>query len=635
MMASARRAARINQSGQSGRVNPAVGQGKGLLALRNRPVILCLALLLATLAAYSAVGQASFVNLDDSPYVTMNEHVQAGLTWRTIAWAFRSTDESNWHPLTWISHAADCELFGLDPAGHHYTNLLFHEVNVALLFFLLRRLMSSTWRSLTVAALFALHPVNVESVAWVAERKNVLSMFFFLLTLTAYGWYVLKPQLSRYVLVAALFACGLMAKPQVVTLPFVLLLLDYWPLGRGSFGTSDSTKPDGGILRFLELLREKVPLLLLSAASSFITYKVQSESGAVSSGPGFQFATRAENAVVSYARYLGKAFWPFGLAPMYPHPGASIRLATVVMSALLLAGITALVITLRKRAYLAIGWFWFLGILLPMLGLIQVGDQAMADRYAYIPFIGIFIMVCWGAGEWIKQKNLPAKWCAVPVLAVLSALATITYRQVEFWHDSVSLWTHTIAVTGPNRVAEDDLGEALIHSGRVEEAMPHFQVAARIDPRDSRAQIRLAYHAHQEGRWQDAAEHYQIAVNLAANSAMRVFALRNLGFVENKLGDFDAARKSYASALQLSPNDAESMVGLGLVAQQTGNASEAVRQFTRATAVQPSDVAYLLLSRALEKTGRSAEAATAYDQAKTLSTNFAQARQTVESMTRR
>ncbi len=400
----------------------------------KRSTVLCLLLFLVTLAFYNPVVHNGFTNLDDDIYIVHNPHVSAGLTWGTVKWAFTSYDAANWHPLTWLSHALDCQLFKMNPVGSHYVNVLLHAVNAILLFLLLEGVTGSAWPSLMVAALFALHPVNVESVAWAAERKNVLSMLFFLLALHAYGWYVRRGSVRRYAVVAALFALGLMAKSEIITLPFVLLLWDYWPLQRMGGGAAVLSSQFSGLRErptedlpiavtvaplprsFSYLFLEKVPLLLLSVGSAVITVLAQSNGHAVRAASQ---RVRFGNAAVAYVRYLGKAFWPTRLASMYPHLGHFLPTWQIVASAGGLLLLTALVLRWRSRRYLVTGWFWFLGTLVPVLGIVQVGVQAMADRYAYLPYIGLFVCVVWGIAEMAGERRIPAVWLTVPALLVL------------------------------------------------------------------------------------------------------------------------------------------------------------------------------------------------------------------------
>ena len=365
---------------------------------------LALLLIVATVALYQPVKHYPFVTFDDRDYVLRNFQIQSGLDWDTVQWAFTSFYASNWHPLTWLSHTLDYQLFHLDPAGHHDTNVLLHALNAALLFWVLWRATGYAGRSFVVAALLAFHPVNVESVAWVSERKNVLSMFFFLLALGAYRWYALKPRFDRYLAVASVYALGLMAKPQVITFPCVLLLWDYWPLQRmfAPAGPSSGTRPVAVVpgRSFRWLLLEKLPLFALSAASAVLTVKAQRSGGALGDVfTSYPLPVRLENAIVSYVRYMGKAVWPSHLAIFYPHPEGLLNPWLVAGASILLLAITVLVVAGRRRRYFLVGWFWFLGTLVPMLGLLQVGGQAMADRYAYLSLIGLFLMICWGVAD--------------------------------------------------------------------------------------------------------------------------------------------------------------------------------------------------------------------------------------------
>jgi protein O-mannosyl-transferase len=591
----------------------------------KRTLILGLLLAMLTLALYNPVSHFQFLNFDDDEYVTNNLHVQAGLNWDTVSWAFRSTEAVNWHPLTWISHAVDCQLFHLNPAGHHYVNVLLHACNVVLLFLLLQRGTGRTWRSLTVAALFAVHPINVESVAWVAERKNVLCTLFFLLALGAYGWYVRKPALKRYLVVVLLFALGLMSKPMVITLPFVLLLLDYWPLRRMNFsdaGESESKIPHKA---FSWLLLEKIPLLALSAASAIVTMMVQSNGNAVKSD--FSLPVRLGNAIASYGLYVLKAVWPLPLAAFYPHERALISGWTVVVSAIFLVAVTVGVLKLRGNRYLSVGWLWFLGTLVPVIGLVQVGGQAMADRYAYIPFIGLLVAFIWGVADWAGARKISTIALAAGGFAFVFAFSAITRVQESYWHDSVSLWSHTIAVTGPNFVAQDNLGVALVSLGKVDEANPHFQAAVQINPLDPIGQLNVGVDEQLHGKVRESIGRYQIVLQQTLDPRFEVYAFENLGSAYRALGEYAHARDSFGSALQLAPADTFALVGLGVVAQKTGDFSRAAEYYARAVQIKPSDIGYLLLAQALQQTGQAADAQAALEQAQKLSANLDQARQ--------
>src|SRR6266478_2995906 len=602
-------------------------------------LLLCLILIAAVLVFYSPVTHNGFLNYDDDQYITNNPHVRAGLTWQTVKWAFTTYDQANWHPLTWLSHALDSQLFGLNPAGHHSVSVLLHAVNAVLLFLLLQNATGFHWRSLMVAALFALHPVNVESVAWAAERKNVLSMLFFLLALHAYVWYARRPELRRYAVVACCFALGLLCKPQVITLPFLLCLLDYWPLCRiGSSAVAGEAVQGGNVPRLSSgwLVLEKLPLLLLSAASAVVTMKAQKAGGAVQSLFQYSPLLRMETAVISYVGYLGKAFWPSKLVALYPHPTSLYPAWQAGAAVLVMMLVTALVLRAHDQKYLAVGWFWLLGSLLPMIGLVQVGAQAMADRYAYIPFVGLFLMVTWLAADWAKAHRLSATWLAIPAISCLLVLGVLTYRQVGYWHDIPSFWTRTLALTENNYVAHDTLGEFLASQGRTEEAAAHFRAALAIRPDDLPANLNLGTYEHGRGNLPEAIDRYQMVALHAADVGLRATAYGNLGSAYRQMGESMKAKQCYEISLQLAPDRpmamAMAMIGLGLIAQKDGDLPEAIRQYSRAMAVQPTDVGYLLLAQALQQQGRSDEANAIFERVARFSPNLAEAQKTAESL---
>ncbi len=532
---------------------------------QHQPVVLALLLALATVAVYYPVSHLPFINYDDDLYVTENVHVQAGLEWDTVQWAFTTYAASNWHPLTWLSHALDIQFFRLDPAGPHVVNLLLHTFNVVLLFWVLWRATGSIGRSAIVASLFALHPINVQSVAWVAERKNLLSMLFFLLALGAYRWYaqwVPHPSyrkwkgggVARYLVVMLLFALGLMAKPQIITFPFVLLLWDYWPLQRITSGD------------FPRLLWEKVPLFALSAASAIVTMQAHS------AGQAFRWlpiSMRIANALYSYARYIKLALWPSRLALYYPHPLVRLTTWEVLACAVFLFGVTAIAVRPSLFAfrqsreieksevrtansnYLLTGWLWFLITLLPMIGIVQVGTQGMADRYAYLPFIGLFIMFVWGVGDWADQQHISPKWQTAAGIAVLLALSVATHRQLGYWRDSVTLWTHDLAITRGNYIAEVDLGAALVKRGEVAPAMEHFRTAAAIDPRDPLANMYIARYAQMQNDLPEAIEAYKNVIAFTPDPSLKGRAYRNMGYAYRALGDEAEAQKCFRAAVSL------------------------------------------------------------------------------------
>src|SRR5579862_4517908 len=589
----------------------------------QRRMVLSLLLALLALLLYNPVTQFGFVNFDDPGYVTGNPHVRAGLTWQTVHWAFSSTEQANWHPLTWLSHAVDCQLFHLKAAGHHYDNLLLHALCVVLLFLFLESATGLAGRSAVVAALFAVHPINVESVAWISERKNILCTVFFLLGLCAYRWYAKHPDIKRYLTVAFVFALALMAKPMAITFPCVLLLLDYWPLKRmRSFAAtgdpeSASSSPATSVAK---LVLEKIPLLLFCVASAAITVIVQKSGGALRAE--YPFPLRLENALVSYARYIGKMFWPSHLAALYPFPRHGVPGWQVVLATLVVLSVSAVVLLQAQRRYLAVGWFWFLGTLVPVIGLVQVGEQAMADRYAYIPFIGLFIAVVWAVADWAKARHIPAMYPAAASALAIMAMASVAFAQMNYWQSSAALWTHALEVTGPNFVAEDNMGAELINQGNIPAARAHFQRATEINPEDAFSQIDIGVCDKKMGNLPGAIGHYQAALQLSAAPSLRSTAYSNLGSLYRLSKNYPASRDNYMASLRIDPDNAMALLGLGLVTQKTGNLTDAIADYSRAMAVGPSDVGYVLLARALEAAGRTPESAMALEQAKKMALNF-------------
>ncbi|HUI83190.1 MAG TPA: tetratricopeptide repeat protein [Candidatus Binatia bacterium] len=629
------KAAPQSQSASRRRVSPVV-----------RNAVACAVLMLAILAIYYPVHRQPFANYDDADYVTDNFHVRAGLHWSTLRWAFTTHDAANWHPVTWISHALDCRMFGVTPAGPHDVNVLLHMVNTLLLFWVLQSATGFAGRSWMVAALFALHPINVESVAWIAERKNLLSMLFFLLTLAAYRWYVRADQKTRYrrggryLLVAVLFALGLMSKPQVITLPCILLLWDYWPLGRLAIRSSPlafrrkeqrelpgEKRTTNSQVRLL--IAEKVPLLALCGISAVQTLRAQASGGATS---GYPHAVRLENALVSYARYLGKAFWPSHLALFYPYPLTPYRLWEVFAAALLLLAVTLAVGLAYRRRYLTVGWLWFAGTMVPMIGVVQVGMQAMADRYAYLPFVGLFLMICWLVAEGVEGRRLPAALVQAGAIAVLVALGLLSHRQVEFWNDHITLWTHTLEVTRNNWVAENNLGTALLKQARVEEAIPHFRAAVALYPADPNSNLNIGTYEQMHHNYPAAIERYQAAAKLARNPKVKARAYNNLAYAYKDIGDFVNARESLQEAVTADPQFSGAWISLGLMAQRTGELPRAISAYSRALQIYPSDFGYLLLAGALEQSGDRARAQEAREKAAALSRNFGAAQRYADEL---
>jgi tetratricopeptide (TPR) repeat protein len=608
--------------------------------------VICLALGLITLAVFAPALTHEFLAYDDQVYVTENPHVQAGLTWPGVEWAFRSSAASNWHPVTWLSHMLDCQLYGLRPAGHHLTNVLLHAANCLLLFLVLSRMTGAMWRSACVAALFAWHPLHVESVAWIAERKDVLSTFFFLLTLGAYGRYAegrrknaecrMQNAESRivsrftfhvsgyYLLSILFFALGLMSKPMVVTLPFVLLLLDYWPLGRSAeCGVRSAELPGAGggwiLTGWPRLVVEKIPFLALSAVACGLTIAAQRQDFAVVSAAGLPLSTRIPHALVSYAHYLGAMLLPLDLAAHYPYVVAVP--AFEVAGAAILLGLVSFAVfrVAARRPYLLVGWLWYLGTLVPVIGLVQVGDQAWADRYTYIPLIGLFVAAVWGGSDLAVQ---PGTRLALGALAVAIGLGLLagTSLQLRHWKNTRTLFEHAAAVTQNNTRALTVLGSLLAAEGKLEEAKRRYALALSYSPSNPETHFNLGKLLDQEGKldeaiaeysqslwsrqWRDkahilmgvalakqhqyeqAAAHYQAALALNPASAT---AENNLARVLHTQGRMAEAMEHYEAALKLNPGLAPAHNNLGVLLLQQGRLDEGVGHLREAVRLLPRD----------------------------------------------
>jgi len=547
--------------------------------------LICLILILTTLTAYWQVRKNEFINLDDDLYVTGNPSVQKGLTFRGTLWAFTRISSGHWHPMTWLSHMLDDELYGMDPSGHHMTNLFFHIANALLLFILLRRLTGAIWRSGFVAALFALHPLHVESAAWVAERKDVLCTFFWMLTLFAYSYYVRKTKAIRYLSVVLCFVLALMSKPMAVTLPFVLLLLDYWPLGRLKFEKiSHSTSMDVQRVSTVHLILEKIPLLSLAAMLSLFTILAHLKSGAIASFDKLPFSLRIENALVSYIRYIGKMIWPDPLAVLYPHP-MYLPLWEVGGAILLLTIITALVVIfIRIYPCLAVGWFWYLGTLLPVIGLVQAGVQAMADRFTYIPLIGLFMMVVYGLPRSLGRRG---RMILIPSgILLLLILMRITLSQVCLWQNSVTLFSHTLNVTANNYLIHNNLGVTLMRQGKDQEAMIHYRKALEIKPNYADAYYNIGTVFMRQGKDQEALAHFLQALSLKPE---RAETHNQLGAILTRQGKVEEAIAHFAQAVRIDPDHEEARYNLGTVLLRRGRAQEAMIHFNRALQINPKD----------------------------------------------
>jgi protein O-mannosyl-transferase len=552
---------------------PAVAPGVPVPAARPwaRLALPALLLVAVTCAAYAPVRRAQFVNYDDYHYVVENLHVAPGLSGESVAWAFTAFAAGNWHPITWISHQLDCQLYGLRPAGHHITNVALHAANAVLVLAVLFAMTGAIWRSALVAALFAVHPLNVESVAWVSERKNVLSTFFWLLTLGAYARYARRPSVARYALVALLLALGLMSKPMVVTLPCVLLLLDWWPLGRWS-----PERPDAGRQAWV-LLREKLPLFVLVAAACLLTMAAQTGAGATAMLRHLPWGARLSNAAVAYAAYLGDMVWPAGLSPFYPHP-RGVQPLPLLVALLVLGALSALAFRFRRHAAVPVGWLWYLGTLVPVIGLVQVGGQARADRYAYVPLLGVFIALAWGLGALGRPAGRVL--AGAGGLAVL-ALAAVTWRQATLWQNSTALFDHANRVTADNYVAYNTLGLVYHSQKRWEEAVRHFDRALQILPDLGDTWAHRGLSLAKQGQLDDAVQSLQRAVALNPGS---VHAHNNLGIALRKR-DPDAALAHLRQAMALDPEFPEAPINLGAILLQKGEADAARQAFDRALAL--------------------------------------------------
>jgi Flp pilus assembly protein TadD len=600
------------------------------------PFLLALLLLAATLLLYAPVRRFSFLFWDDIGYVTINSHVQAGLSLATAAWAFTSLEAANWHPLTWLSHELDCSLFGMDPAGPHCVNVLIHAANVLLLFFLLRRATGCLGRSFFVAALFALHPLNIQSVAWISERKNVLSTFFFLLAVGGYGWYVKNPNWKRYLAFTAAFTASLMSKPMAVTFPFVLLLLDYWPLSRLPDPCNRLSPGVGGAplswwRQAARLALEKLPLLPLSAASSWITLVAQREAGATDAGVPQSLSAHLANAVHSYCEYLRMTFWPSGLATFYPYP--ALPFWNVLLCTLFLAAITGCVLWQRRRKYLVFGWFFFLGTLVPVIGIVQVSAQAMADRYAYIPLLGLFIMAVWLAAEAVAALHLPRAVTAAAAAGLLLAAGCVARTNLWYWKDTLTLWTRAHDVhPQPDSIIDGALGMAMFSAGLVDDSLQHYRVAESIVPDNARLHYDIATALLAKQDLAAAVPELQAALRYATDDVVRVNSLNNLGGVYFQLGHSEDAWRSFTAALRLDPRHATCMMGLGYILYQQRRYAEAAKQFSRALAIEPTAQGWLRLAQSLEASGNRSLALAAYENALQLNPNLAAARERIAAL---
>jgi Flp pilus assembly protein TadD len=572
-------------------------------------------LFLTIISAYEQVRKNEFINFDDDVYVTHNLNVQDGLTLRSLPWSFTAMEASHWHPMTWISHMLDMELHGLSPGGHHTTSLLLHIINSVLLFLVLCRMTGTVWKSGFVAALFALHPLNVESVAWVAERKNVLSTLFWMVTIWAYIRYAERPGLGRYLLVLLSFALGLLSKPMLVTIPFVLLLLDYWPLNRFPSGHSNGSDPlqpsNPGKSKAsqsspINLILEKIPLLILSVGSILLTILAAQRSETIGSLELYPLEIRIVNILASYAKYIWKMAWPHRLAVLYPYP-TTVPLGEAIGPLLLLICITVLVIRLaRSRPYLVVGWFWYLGTLVPVIGLVQAGIQSMADRYGYISLIGLFIMFTWIvsdiSGRWRYRKVV----LAVSGSVILFVFMIVTRIQVSHWKSSMTLFEHALRVTSDNSRIHNNLGITLIQQGKVHEAISQYKEALRIDPYFAIAHYNIGVALTEQGNVQEAIPHYNEALKIDPNYAA---AHNKLGMIRFRQERYQEAFFHFSEALRLKPGHAEVYINIGGSLAALDKVEEAIASYQEALRIKPGHFgAHYNLGNALVRQGRLSEA---------------------------
>lgn len=551
---------------------------------RSVIAIVCLFLIAITWFVFAQTMRHDFFNYDDGDYVYDNATVSRGLTVAGVTWAFTHVHARNWHPLTTISHMFDCQLYGQKAGGHHFTNVILHTLAVLLLFLVLRQMTGAVWRSAFVAALFAIHPQRVESVAWIAERKDVLSGVFFMLTLGAYLYYLRKPSLARYLTMSILFGCGLMSKPMLVTLPLVLLLLDYWPLKRES--------------RPAELILEKVPLLVLSAASSVVTFLVQKQGGFQSDA--LPFVWRVENALVSYITYIRQMLWPVDLAPIYPHPENSLPVWEIALALVLLVTITVIALWRRRTIpYVVTGWFWYLIVLLPVIGIVQVGAQGWADRYTYLPAVGLYMLLTWGmfdlAAGWRYRSQILSACGAL----VLIACAWCSSIQASYWRNSETLWRHTLAVTSSNEVAQNNLGSIFYDRGQTDEALSYYEKALeiRLQRHASKYDVLLAlFHSNvgaallKKGLVDEAIVHCQKAIQLQPDYPNGYI---NLGNALIDKGQIDDAIVVFREAIQLQPEDARIEMNVGDAFRRKGMEAEAIAHYERTLEINPRSISAL------------------------------------------
>lgn len=592
-----------------------VSTGKALIWL------ICAALAVLILIVFAQTFHFAYVNIDDTLYITENDHTQQGLNLENIQWAFTTGHASNWHPITWLSHMMDVSLFGVDPGPHHMVNVLFHMLCTWLLFLLLRSMTGRLWPSAFVAALFAVHPAHVESVAWISERKDVLSTFFWFLTLLAYLKWVRKPGVSRYILILLSFTLGLMAKPMLITLPAVLLLLDFWPLDRVRTAESSGKNHPK---KWTGLFLEKAPLFFLSLLSAAATFAAQRAGEAVATLTALPFSFRLGNAFVSYVRYLWIMVCPIHLTVYYPHPGENLEGWKVFLSVLFLAVLTFLVMFKRKRfLFLPTGWLWYLGTLIPVIGIVQVGSQSHADRYTYVPLTGIFILVAWGGAALVRKFRIPGTVVGFTVVIVVSALTVLAHRQTGYWRNSKILFAHAIHVSPENYLVHKNYGAAMADEKRYEEAARHYRRAMQYEPNDENLYYNLGNALVELGRKKEAINMYRRAVRVDPEFAVAYF---NLGNELARQKKYDEAVQAYREATRIRPNHVGYLVNLGNTFAMMNRSEEAVDIYLKVIRFDPDNIdAHINLGNALAVTGKTERAIEHYRRALQLSPNHVDA----------
>jgi tetratricopeptide (TPR) repeat protein len=568
----------------------------------HRCLLICIALAITTFAVYLPVVNYQFINYDDNAYVVENPYVRSGLSWENVKWGFTAVHDAYWQPLTWFSYMLDCTLFGLNAGAFHLTNVLFHIANTIFLFLILTRMTKGVWQSAFIAGLFALHPLHAESVAWIAERRDVLSTLFWLLTMLSYARYAERPSAGRYLVTVAVFILGLLSKPMLVTLPFVLLLLDYWPLER--FGNAR--------YRLLHLLLEKVPFIILSAIASAITFLTSQKTGTVADILRLPLNARIINAVVSYLIYIGKMIWPAGLAVLYPHPGSATPVSRAVIYGTILVLITIFFVCYcRRYKYLLVGWLWYLGTLVPVIGIVQVGTQAMADRYTYIPLIGLFVIIAFGATELLEERPFGKIVLGVLAGISLSACVVVTSHQLKYWKDGLSLFGHALAVTKDNYVMHSNYAIALNECGRRDEAASHFAEALRLIPELPEIRNNYGNALREMGKLDEAIAQYKIVIKLAPDFKL---ARYDLGLALAAKGDYEGAIEQYRLYAGTSVDVADIHQGLGAQLAEKGKFDDALGQFQQALIVNPDSTEVLSnFGFALAQSGKLKEAIEYYD----------------------